>query len=120
LATFAEKDHPAIGVLIDRLLSTDQMPHGRACVAWALGRIGAKASEVVPILLALIEETSDQVEADELRSYAAESIEHLTGEMDVLLKVARRCLVDRFDAGGYARHRKRAKKNRRQDVCWRF
>jgi HEAT repeat protein len=95
LGDFCRKDHPAIDVLIERLRSSDQTPHDRACAAWALGRIGTKASEVIPILLSVIEETRDQVEADELRSYAAEAIENLTGEMDVLLKVAQLCLRDR-------------------------
>jgi HEAT repeat protein len=96
LGDFCPKNHPAVNVLIERLRSTDQTPHDRACAAWALGRIGAKASKVIPVLLSVIEETRDQTEADELRSYAAEAIVNLIGEMDVLLKLAQHCLVDRF------------------------
>ena len=94
LGDFCRIDHPAIDVLIERLQSPEQTPHDRACAAWALGRIRAKASEVIPILLSLIEEMKEQAEADELRSYAVEAIENLTGEMDVLLTVTRYCLVD--------------------------
>ena len=94
LGDFCRIDHPAIDVLIERLQSPEQTPHDRACAAWALGRIRAKASEVIPILLMLIEEMKEQAEADELRSYAVEAIENLTGEMDVLLAVTRFCLVD--------------------------
>jgi HEAT repeat protein len=95
LGDFCRKDHPAIDVLIQRLRSSAQTPHDRACAAWALGRIRAKASEVIPILLALIKEVKDQADADELRSYAAEAIENLTGEADVLATVAQHYLADR-------------------------
>jgi HEAT repeat protein len=96
LGDFCRKDHPAIDVLIDRLQSLEQTPHDRACAAWALGRIGAKAGEVIPILLALIDELKDQPEANELRCYAAETIEYLSGELDVLVIVAQHCLRDPF------------------------
>jgi HEAT repeat protein len=96
LGDFCRKDHPAIDILIERLRSSEFTHHDRACAAWALGRIGARASEVIPILSSVIEEMKDEAEADELRSYAAEAIENLTGEMDVLLKVAQHCLQDRF------------------------
>ena len=96
LGDFCRKDHPAVNVLIERLRSSEFTHHDRACAAWALGRIGARTSEVIPILLSVIEETRDQTEADELRSYAAEAIVNLISEMDVLLKLAQHCLVDRF------------------------
>lgn len=89
------KNHHAIEVLIERLRSTDQTPHERACSAWALGKIGARPGEVVPILSAVIEETKDQADFDELRNRSAEAIENLTGEMDVLMKVAKHCVADR-------------------------
>jgi HEAT repeat protein len=96
LGDFCRKDHPAIDVLIGRLRSPDQTYHDRACAAWALGRIGAKAGEVVPILLRLIEELNDQPEADVFRCFAAEATERLTNEVAVLTTIACRCLVDRF------------------------
>lgn len=96
LGDFCPKDHPAVNCLIDRLGSFDQTFHDRACAAWALGRIGAKTAGVVPILLALIDGLRDQDEADELRNYSAEAIENLTGELEVLAKVARYCLQDRY------------------------
>jgi HEAT repeat protein len=96
LGDHCRKDHPAIDVLIERLHSPEQTPHDRACAAWALGQIGARAGEVVPILLAVIEETVGQTEADQLRFYAADATENLTGEMDVLIKVAKHCLCDGF------------------------
>jgi len=96
LGDFCPKNHPAVNVLIERLRSPQQTLPDRACAALALGRIGAKACEVIPILLTLIEEMKDQADADALRLFAAEAIEKLTGEMDVLLPVACRCLADRF------------------------
>ena len=51
---------------------------------------------MVPILLTLIDETKDQPEANESRYFAAESIERLTGEINVLTTIACRCLVDCF------------------------
>jgi HEAT repeat protein len=96
LGDFCRRDHPAVDALIKRLRSSDQTLHDRACAAWALGRIGAKPAEVIPILLALIEQSADQTEADELRCYAAEAIENMTGELDVLTTVAQHCLHDRF------------------------
>jgi len=88
------KDHRAVDVLMERLRSSDHTYHDRACAAWSLGRIGAKAKEVVPLLLHFIEELKDQPEAYQLRSFGAEAIENLTGEMDVLTKVAQHCIVD--------------------------
>lgn len=96
LGDFCREEHPAINVLIQRLQSSDQSLRDRACAAWALGRIKAKASDIIPILLALAEEMKDQPEADEFRSYAAEAIERLTDDIDVLTTVARHCLRDRF------------------------
>jgi HEAT repeat protein len=96
LGDHCRKDHPCIDMLIQSLQSPDQTLHDRTCSAWALGRIKAKAGEVVPILLALIEKMRDHPEADELRSYAAEAIERLTDDTKVLTTVARRCLEDRY------------------------
>jgi hypothetical protein len=95
LGDFCPKHHPAVNVLIKRLQSPDQTLHDKACAAWALGRIGANATEIIPILLSVIEQTADHTEADELRCYAAEAIENLTGEMDVLITVANQCIADR-------------------------
>jgi len=80
--------------LIERTSSSEHSIHDRACAASALGEIGAKAYEVVPMLLAVMEATKDQAEANELRYYAAYAIENLTGEIDVLVTVARLCLAD--------------------------
>jgi hypothetical protein len=44
----------------------------------------------------LIVEVKDQGEADELRSYAAEAIERLTNDIDVLVIVAQHCRSDPF------------------------
>ena len=95
LSDFCRNDHPCIDVLIERLRSPDQTVHDRACASWALGRIGVKAAEVVPILMTVIEAIQDKPEADELRSYAAEAVERLTNDIDVLMTVAHRCLADR-------------------------
>jgi HEAT repeat protein len=67
LGDFCPKDHPAVNVLIKRLRSPQQKLPDRGYAAWALGRIGAKAFIVTPLLLAVIEETKDQTDADELR-----------------------------------------------------
>ena len=56
LADCCPKNHAAVNVLIERLRSSEQTFHDRTCAAWALGQIGAKESEVIPILLTLIEE----------------------------------------------------------------
>ena len=82
LADCCPKDHAAIKVLIERLRSPAQTFHDRTCAVWALGQIGAKAGEIIPILAALIEEMKDQIEADEFRRYAAKAIENLMGDLD--------------------------------------
>jgi hypothetical protein len=94
LGDFCRIDHPCIDVLIERLRSSQQSHHDRACAAWSLGRIKAKAAEVIPILLTVIEETKDQAEAGELRRYAAEAVERLANDIDVLMSVAEHCIVD--------------------------
>jgi hypothetical protein len=95
LGDYCRKDHPAINVLIERLRSYEHTFHDRACAAWALGRIQAKSGTVVPILVALIDELTNQPEADEFRRFAVEAIENLTGELGVLVTVAQHCLRDR-------------------------
>ena len=95
LADCCPKDHLAVSVLIERLRSSDQTFHDQACAAWALAQIGARASEVVPILLSVIEETRTRAKANELRHHAVHAIENLTDEMDVLMIVAQHCLRDR-------------------------
>jgi HEAT repeat protein len=95
LGDFCRGDHPCIDVLIERLRSPDQTPHDRACAAWALGRIKAKAGEVVSVLVALIGDLKDQPEADVFRRFAAEAVERLTQDSDVLTIVARQCVHDR-------------------------
>ena len=96
LGDFCREDHPAIDVLIERLQSPDNAFHDRACAAWALGRIKAKAGEVIPTLLTLLEEMKEHPEADELRSYAAEAVERLTDDIEILTTVVRHCLHDRY------------------------
>jgi hypothetical protein len=80
IADCCPKDHAAVNVLIERIRSPDQTFHDRTCAVWALGRIGVKAGEVIPILVGLIEENKDQAEADEFRRFAAKAIEKLRGE----------------------------------------
>ena len=82
LADCCPKDHDAVSVLIERLRSSDQTFHDRTCAAWALGQIGSKAAEIIPILLTLIEELKDQAEADEFRRFAAKAIENLRDDLD--------------------------------------
>ena len=82
LGDYSPKDHAAINALIERLQQPDQTFHDRTCSAWALGQIGAKAGEVVPILVALIDELKDQPLADEFRRFAAKAIEKLTGGLE--------------------------------------
>ena len=59
----------------------------------------------MPVLVAILRDTPDQEKADhwsdpneagELRRYAAEAVEWLTDDPDVLLFVARTCLRDRY------------------------
>lgn len=84
----------ALPHLLARIRSTSVTPHDRACAAWALGKVGS--SEIVAQLLSVLQAAADQPETDELRRCAAEAIEQLTSESDVLLQVARTCLQDRF------------------------
>jgi HEAT repeat protein len=95
IGDFCRIDHPCIDLLIERLQSPEQSFHDRACASWSLGRIKARAEEVMPILLSLIEETKDQPLADELRRFAVEAVERLTDDSDVLTTVARQCVHDR-------------------------
>jgi hypothetical protein len=96
LGDYCREDHPCIDVLIDRLRSSDQTHHDRACAAWALGRIKRRAGEVVAILLMLFDQFKDQTDADELRSFAGESIERLTDDIDILSSVAKHFLKDSY------------------------
>lgn len=80
--------------LLARLRSTSVTPHDRACAAWALGKVGS--SELISPLLSVLQSAADQPDTDELRRYVAGAIEQLTSELDVLLQVARICLLDRF------------------------
>ncbi len=95
----------AVPVLLDRLRSSCITLHDRACAAWALGQIKHDDSEVVPVLLAILEQTPDQEatahwsdrnEAGELRRYCAEAIERITDDHDLVLSVARACLQDSY------------------------
>jgi HEAT repeat protein len=86
----------AVTVLLERVQSAEITTHDRACAAWALGRIGREQEVVVPILVGLLHEAAKQSDADELRRCLAEAIESLTDDDDLLLKVARLCLMDQF------------------------
>ena len=68
--------------------------HDRACAAWALGKVGSV--EIVPQLLSVLRTAVDQPATDELRRCVAEAIEQLTSDTEILLQVARTCLVDRY------------------------
>lgn len=84
----------AVPFLLARLISSKVTPHDQACSAWALGKVGS--SEIVSHLLSVLHAEANQPDTDELRRCAAESIERLSSDPDVLLQVARTCLVDRF------------------------
>ena len=81
----------AVPHLLARLQSANVSPHDRACAAWALGRIGSSA--ITRQLLSVLQSTADQPEADELRRCIAEAIEQLTSDCEVMLQVARICLM---------------------------
>ena len=85
-----------VPVLLQRVQSAEITPHDRACAAWALGRIGRGRSDVVPVLLEVIEQTASSADTDELRRCLAETIESLTDNEALLAVVARRCLTDPF------------------------
>jgi hypothetical protein len=96
LADFGLHAGGAVPVLLDRLRSSESTIHERTLAAWALPRIGASGEIVVPILLAVLDETANGAEADELRRFLAEAIESLTDSFRVLVPLARRCLRDRY------------------------
>ena len=87
-------DHQAADVLVERLQSVDHTLHDRACAAWALGRIRARPTLTIPVLQSSMEQVSELADAGGLRNNCAEAIENMTGELDVLLTVAHRCLQD--------------------------
>ncbi len=86
----------AVPVLLQRVQSPEITPHDRACAAWALGRIGRGRNDVVPMLLNVLEQSADSPDADELRRCAAEAVEGLADDGDVLFAVARLCLIDPY------------------------
>jgi len=86
----------AVPVLLERVQSPEITPHDRACAAWALGRIGRGRSDVVAVLLKVLEQTAGSADTDELRRCAAEAVEGLTDGGEVLFAVARFCLLDPF------------------------
>ena len=96
LGDLQDEGRRAVPVLLQRLQSSAITFHDRACAAWALGQIKHDSDQVVPALVAVLQETTDQEEAGELRRYSAEAIERLTDDPAVLLSVARACLQDRF------------------------
>jgi len=86
----------AVPVLLQRVHSSEITPHDRACAAWALGQVGRGRSEIVPILLSVLEQSADSTDANDLRRCAAEAIVGLSDNGDVLLAVARLCLIDPY------------------------
>ena len=96
LADFGRHAGCAVPMLLERLRSTESTSHDRTLAAWALPRIGVSSEEALPILLAVLDETADQEDADELRRYLAEAIESLNDSFRTLVPLARRCLRDRF------------------------
>lgn len=95
LGDFEGQGRRAVPALLDRLRSSAITFHDRACAAWALGKVGS-ATAVVPALLEVLGGTADEPNADRLRRYAADAIVELTNDPDLLLSVARLCLVDRY------------------------
>ncbi len=69
--------------------------HERTLVAWALPKIGA-STEAIPDLIAVLDETSGDREANELRLRSVEAIEHLSKSFRILVPLARRCLRDQY------------------------
>lgn len=96
LADLGPRARAAIPLLLDRLRSSKETLHDRACAAWALPRIGVDGDQAVPVLLEVLNETADQAEASELRYRAAEAVEAITDSLRTLVSLARRCLRDRF------------------------
>ena len=94
LADFGSHASNAVPVLLDRLRSS--MMHDRTLAAWALPRIGVSSEQGLPVFLAVLDETWNQEDADELRRYSAEAIESLTESFRILVPLARRCLKDHF------------------------
>lgn len=96
LGDLQDEGRRAVPVLLERLQSSAITLHDRSCAAWSLGEIKHDSDQVVPALVAILQETRDQEEAGELRRYSAEAIERLTDEPAMLLSLARGCLADRF------------------------
>lgn len=86
----------AVPVLLERVQSPEITPHDRACAAWALGRIGRGRSDIVPVLLSVLEQSANSPDANELRRCAAEAVVGLSDNGDVLFAVARLCLIDPY------------------------
>lgn len=86
----------AVPILLKRVQSAEITPHDRACAAWALGRIGRDRNGVVAVLLNVLEQTARSADTDELRRCAAEAVEALTDDGEVLFAVARICLIDSY------------------------
>lgn len=96
LGDLEQENGRAVPELLERVQMTEVTPHDRACVAWALGRIGQGRNDIVPILVNVLEQTAGSADADELRRCAAEALEALTDDGEVLFAVARICLIDSY------------------------
>lgn len=96
LGESGERASPAIPVFLERLQSRAFTYHDRALAAWALPHLGADGSQIVPLLLRVLEETATQEEADQLRWCAAEAIRRLTTEVSVLAPLAKQCMGDTY------------------------
>jgi len=95
LADYGIHARAAVPLLLIRLSSSEETLHDRTLAAWALPRIGADESSV-SIFLAVLDETADQPEADELRQRTAEAMEYMKSSFRVLVPLARRLLRDRL------------------------
>lgn len=58
--------------------------------------LGHDGDEIVPELLRYLQSSSDQSDGQELRRCAAEAVEQLTNDPEVLMTLAQSCLSDRF------------------------
>ena len=91
LADFGAHARGAVPMLLKRLGAGTR--HERTLAAWALPRIGA-GEDAVSMLLEVLDETAEHIDACELRLGLVEAIEQLTDSFRVLVPLARRCLRD--------------------------
>ena len=93
LSDFGLHARDTVPLLLDRLITGTI--HERTLAAWALPRIGAGQFGVIPALVAVLNDTAEQTEADELRYRAAEAVEALSDSFRTLVPLARRSIEDR-------------------------